>query len=233
MFSVICQPLTIFTTRLYHTVVADVPSQPVRSYKSRHCSCGTTNLKQPQREAKPMPSVKPYSGTDRDAREADVTTSIYVDSIEPSFTDARCALRPANRARARSPLRSARSKTRTMCATPDVAPWPSHRPSGTRAPRKLRMWAEPTRRTEINPHELEVMVQKRDLLQALKLAMESGCVVLVDSFEKSDWRAYENTTISTVAPKTTRWAALGKLVKFVCASLRRYLTSSPKTWCRV
>jgi hypothetical protein len=208
-----------------------------------------------------MPPVKPYRATaGRDACEADITmeshrmftidmpgtgteqSSSIGDAMEPSFTDAR-ALRAGHRLRSRSPLRSARSKTRTMRATADVAPSPLHRPSGdaARGPRKLRA-TEPNNGTEIKQTR-ELEEQQRDLLQELNLAIESGYVVLVDSFEESDWRAHEGTTISTVAPKTTtRWTALGKLVTFVCASFRpgrpsssRTLRSSTssKTQCRV
>jgi hypothetical protein len=206
-----------------------------------------------QQRTHPMPSPKPYRAAgggvtmeshgmftiDMPVHERSTSTrsSIYMDSMEPSFTHAR------HRQRSRSPLRSARSKTCTMRASPDVAPSPLHRPSGdaARGPRKLRA-TEPNNGTEIKQTR-ELEEQQRDLLQELNLAMESGYVVLVDSFEESDWRAHEGTTISTVAPKTTtRWTALGKLVTFVCASFRpgrpsssRTLRSSTssKTQCRV
>ena len=144
--------------------------------------------------------------------------SIDVDSIEPFCADAR-ALRAANRSRSRSPLRSPRRQPCTMHADRRA------RPSEARGPRKLKM-AEPATCSELKQHELEVQAMKMDLLQVLESALESGCVVMVDSFEKPGWKAYENTTVMTVAPKTTRWAALGKLVRFVCASLRRARPSS-------
>jgi hypothetical protein len=196
-----------------------------------------------------MPSPKPYRAAgggvtmesngmfaiDMPVHERSTSTrsSIYMDSMEPSFTHAR------HRQRSRSPLRSARSKTCTMRASPDVAPSPLHRPSGdaARGPRKLKLRTSVSTNGNEIKQTRELEEQQRDLLQELNLAMESGYVVLVDSFKESDWRAYDSTTISTVTPKTTtRWTALGKLVTFVCASLRRGLSfsiSSSKTWCRV
>jgi hypothetical protein len=179
-----------------------------------------------------MPTIKPYRAADRDARKDDIitmdshgiftvetpgtnteSTSIYNDSNESSSTDAR-ALRAATRARSRSPLRSVRRKTCAKHATPDVLP--------------LRM-AQHTQRNEMKQHKLKLMEMKMDLLRVLTSAVESGCVVLVCSSEKSDWKAYEHTVITTVAPNTTRWAALGKLVTFICAYLsgRDCLSSSP------
>lgn len=192
-----------------------------------------------------MPTIKPYRAEARDAHEADVTvdshglftidepqnksTSVSIDSIEPPCTDARARAANRSRSRSRSPLRSAHRQSCTMHtdrrATPDVAPSQLHRPSDAWKHRRNLRMAETAKFREHTLHEVQVMEMKMDLLKVLESALESGFVVLVDSFENSDWKAYENTTVKTVAPYITWWAALGKLVTFVCASLRRARTS--------
>ena len=114
---------------------------------------------------------------------------------------------------------------------------PTDRPSHTQRPREIRM-PEPTKCRELNYIELnslkkdksKVLGMQMQLFQLLESALESGCVVMVDSVEHPDWRPAENNPI-TNATKATRWAAFGNLVALIGASLRRAYPSSSTSLC--